>query len=367
MTAMREWFARGLDRSASAAIQDRRRVMAWGRLAAAIAKNMPAAISAAPWMKEAFEAFAGVRRDAAAPIQTAAAEVADGVGDRSVWPTSPGLFGTYARFLAWCAALRQNPWYNPLGFGRTASADDGDAKVAAMPSATFAAALPRLLAETVRRLRYRLIAQPLPLKAVDAQWDDELAHLPPRLAALPAATLADVVAGASALSFRRALGILAVAGIELAILAVLGTALWQVGRGFVTAQYAQSGLLYSTVALVVLLLLAGHMLANFFFPSLRRRFQAELARHLQENVERSASRMETALQEHAAAIDRLAAQGRDIQGAIDRSVQAMRRSGDGGEVDRLFGRKGPLDARAAPASAALSEPQSPARRPARFE
>jgi hypothetical protein len=33
----------------------------------------------------------------------------------------------------------------------------------------------------------------------------------------------------------------------------------------------------------------------------------------------------------------------------------------------LFGRKGSLDARAAPASAALSEPQPPTRRPARFE
>jgi energy-coupling factor transporter ATP-binding protein EcfA2 len=363
LPALRDWLERGLDRSASAAIQDRRRVMAWGRLAAAIAKNMPGPISAAPWVKEAFEAFAGVRREAAAPIQTAAAEVAGEVGDRSVWPSSPGLFGTYARFLAWCAALRQNPWYNPLGFGRAPGAGDGEAKVDALPSATFAAALPQLLAEAVRRLRYRLIAHPLPLKAVDAQWDDELAQLPPRLAALPAATLADVVATASALSFRRALGILAVAGIELAILAVLGTALWQVGRGFVTAQYAQSGLLYSTVALVILLLLAGHMLANFFFPSLRRRFQAELARRLQAAIERSCSRMETALQEHAAAIDRLAAQGRDIQGAIDRSVQSLRHSGDGDAIDRLFGRKTPL----APQGLGENVPAAPARRPARFE
>jgi energy-coupling factor transporter ATP-binding protein EcfA2 len=364
LPALRDWLERGLNRSASAAIQDRRRVMAWGRLAAAVAKNMPVSISAAPWMKEAFEALAGVRREAVAPIHTAAAEVAGEVGDRSVWPSSPGLFGTYARFLGWCAALRQNPWYNPLGFGRTPTGD-ADAKVDATPSTTFAPALPRLLAEAVRRLRYRLIAQPLPLKAVDAQWDDELAQLPPRLAALPAATLADVVVSASALSFRRVLGILAVAGIEIAILAVLGTALWQVGRGFVTAQYAQSGLLYSTVALVILLLLAGHMLANFFFPSLRRRFQAELARRLQGNVERSCGRMETALQEHAAAIDRLAAQGRDIQGAIDRSAASLRRSGDGAAIDRLFGQKAPPESQAALTAAKPAE--QPPRRPARFE
>ena len=371
LPALRDWLEHGLNRSASAAIQDRRRVMAWGRLAAAIAKNMPVPIAAAPWVKAAFEAFAGVRREALAPIQTAAAEVAGEVGDRAVWPSSPGLFGTYARFLAWCAALRQNPWYNPLGFGRAAASGDGeakvDAKVAALPSATFAAALPRLLAEAVRRLRYRLIAQPLPLKAVDAQWDDELAQLPPRLAGLPATTLADVVATASALSFRRALGILAIAGIELTILAVLGTALWQVGRGFVTAQYAQSGLIYSTIALVVLLLLAGHMLANFFFPSLRRRFQAELARRLQGDVERGCGRMETALQEHAAAIDRLAAQGRDIQGAIDRSVQSLRHSGDGAAIDRLFAEKAPAAPQVALLPAQPPEPQPPRRRPARFE
>ena len=367
LPALRAWLERGLDRSASAAIQDRRRVMAWGRLAAAIAKNMPAPIGATPWVKEAFEAFAGVRRDAVAPIRTAAAEVAGAIGDRSVWPSSPGLFGTYARFLAWCAALRQNPWYNPLGFGRAAAAADGEATVDAAAGATFAAALPRLLADTIRRLRYRLIAQPLPLKVVDAQWDDEVAQLPPRLAALPAAALADVVAAASALSFRRALGILAVAGIELAILAVLGTALWQVGRGFVTAQYAPPGLLYSTVALVLLFLIAGHVLANFFFPSLRRRFQAELARRLQAALERSCSRMETALQEHAAAIDRLAAQGREIQGAIDRSVASLRHSRDGGAIDRLFGQKAPPAPLVAPAPAKPPEPNPAARRPARFE
>ena len=363
LPALRDWLERGLNRSASAAIQDRRRVMAWGRLAAAIAKNMPMPISAAPWVKEAFEAFAGVRRDALAPIQTAAAEVAAEVGDRSVWPSSPGLFGTYARFLAWCAALRQNPWYNPLGFGRAPAAGEDAVTVEAAPSATFATALPRLLAEAIRHLRYRLIAQPLPLKAVDAQWDDELAQLPPRLAALPAATLADVVAGAAALSFRRVLGILAIAGIELAILAVLGIALWHIGRGFITADYAQSGLIYSTVALVILLLLAGHMLANLFFPSLRRRFQAELTRRLQASVETSCSRMEAALHDHAAAIDRLAAQGRDIQGAIDRSVQAMRHSGDGRDIDRLFGRKPAVEAQAA----GENGPAAPARKPARFE
>jgi energy-coupling factor transporter ATP-binding protein EcfA2 len=372
LPALREWLARGLDRSASAAIQDRRRVMAWGRLAAAVARNIPSPIGSAPWMKEAFEAFAGVRQQALAPIRTGAAEVAGELGERSVWPASPGLFGTYARFLAWCTALRQHPWYNPLGFGRpTATTADASASAADAPaaSATFGAALPALLANAIRTLRYRLIAQPLPLKVVDAQWDDELARLPGHLAALPAATWADVVANAAALSFRRICGIAAIAGIELVILAVLGMALWQVGRGFVTGEYASSGLIYSTAALVILLLLAGHMLANFFFPSLRKRFQAELIRRLQAGIEHSCARMETALHEHVAAIDRLATQGRDIQGSIDRSVQSLRRTADGAAIERLFGHKtadGAASAANAPPPAPVAPAQPPRRTP-RFE
>ncbi len=361
LPALREWLARGLDRSASAAIQDRRRVMAWGRLAAAVAKLVPAPIDGSPWVQEAFAAFAGVRQAAQAPIRSAAAEAANAIGDHAVWPASPGLFGTYGKFLAWCAALRQNPWYNPFGLGRAAGG--GEAGEPAW-SAAFGVALPALLNETVRRLRYQLIGAPLPVTAVEAQWDDELAQLPERLATLPAATRADVLAKASALSIRRVLGIVAIAGIELLILAVLGTALWRVGRGFVSGQYASSGLIYSTAALTLLLLIAGHMLANFFFPSLRRRFQAELTRRLQANVERSCARLETALQDHAAAIARLATQGRDMQGAIDVMVRSLRRSAEGAAIHRLFADKAAADAPAAP-SVARAEPAP--RRVPRFE
>jgi hypothetical protein len=285
-----------------------------------------------------------------------------------VWPTSPGVFGTYARFLAWCGALRLNPWYNPLGFGRAPTTTDARDAAADVPAAgaTFGAPLPALLTDAVRTLRYRQIAHPLPLTPVDAQWDDELTRLPARVAALPAATWADVVANASALSFRRVCGITAITAIELLILAVLGMALWQIGQGFVTAQYASSGLIYSTAALVIMLLLAGHVLANFFFPSLRKRFQAELSRRLQVSLEQSCARMESALQEHVAAIDRLAAQGRDIQDAIDHSVQSLRRSADGAAIERLFGQKTAAEAPAV-AIAAAPVPAPPPRRTPRFE
>jgi hypothetical protein len=192
------------------------------------------------------------------------------------------------------------------------------------------------------------------VKAVEAQWDAELAALPQRLSARPAATWGELIAGATKLSVRRFFGIIAIAAIELAILAVLATALWQVGYGFISARYAASDLIYNTLALVILLLIAGHLLANFFFPSLRRRFQAELTRRLQATIARSAAQMDTALREHVEAIDRLAAKGRDLQGAIDRIVHGLRQSADGAAVDRLF-RK--ADGEATPT----------ARRTARFE
>jgi energy-coupling factor transporter ATP-binding protein EcfA2 len=367
---LRDWLERGLSRSVSAAIQDRRRVMAWGRLSAAIARNIPTAIAGTPWVEQSSTTLANVRQQAKGLTRTAAAELTLQVGDRSVWPASPGVFGAYARLLAWGAAVRRAPWYNPFGLGQSGASDAADESAKTQPAfgvAEFGAPIARLFTEAVRSMRYDLIARPLPVEAVASRWDGELRRLPSRLASLPSATWAELLERASALSFRRFVGSAAIGAIELLIIAVLGMTLWHVGRGFVSGEYAPSGLLYSTAALVILLLLAGHVLANLFFPSLRRRFQADLTRRLESTVNQSCDAMENALSEHVATIDRLAGEGRDIERKIDGILHSLRQSTGGIAVDNLFAQT----SAAAPATPRTPEPVAapppPTRRTARFE
>jgi len=144
------------------------------------------------------------------------------------------------------------------------------------------------------------------------------------------------LASGTALSFRRVVGIAALLLLEVLIGAVLATALWRVGKGFVSEEYVSLSLLYNTAALVVLLILGGHVLANLFFPSLRRRFQIELMRRLDALIDETGQSMERALRQHIEAINRLAERGRQIQDAIDKEVQKLKQPADTAAIDALF-------------------------------
>lgn len=344
---LRDWLERRLDSSAAAAIQDRRRVMAWGRLAAAIALNVPEPVDPGLPVAAAHETLADLRQQARPLITAAVAEVAADTGDRSLWPAMPGLFGAYARLLNWCTAkvTPARAWNNPSGLhlpgivpGVSAAAETGTGPAEPVLWApAFGRPLSQLFAETARRLRYEL-GRMLPLKVVEAQWEEAVTQLPARLAVLPSATWSDLTAAATKGSLRRWAGTGVLFGVELAIMATLATALWRIGYGFVYQQYESSALLYNTAALVLVLILCGHVLANLMFPSLRRLLLAELALRMQAIIDQTCSRMETALREHVAAIDRLVQEGKETQSAIDKIVQPLRHSGGTGAVDDLFSR-----------------------------
>jgi hypothetical protein len=343
LPALRHWLERRLDSSVSAAIHDRRRLMAWGRLAAAIAPNIPVPIEPEPWVAGAFASLAAVRGEAHQLTRSAVAGCLAEINDTSLWPSTPGLFGIYAKLLTWCSATaaRIRAWSNPLSViaPRTAppTGDGSDGTNApAWPTAAFGGATARLIAEAIRKLRFGLVARPLPVTAVEAQWDETAAQLPARIAALPSATWADLLASGTALSFRRVVGIAALLLLEVLIGAVLATALWRVGKGFVSEEYVSLSLLYNTAALVVLLILGGHVLANLFFPSLRRRFQIELMRRLDALIDETGQSMERALRQHIEAINRLAERGRQIQDAIDKEVQKLKQPADTAAIDALF-------------------------------
>jgi hypothetical protein len=77
--------------------------------------------------------------------------------------------------------------------------------------------------------------------------------------------------------------------------------------------------------------------------------------------------MESALRDHVAAIDRLAARGLEIQRTIDEIVHSLRQTTDGAGIDQLFGRSDAGEQRARPQDAAATNLEPPVRRRAKFE
>src|SRR5712691_7935266 len=77
-----------------------------GCVAAAVAAVVPSPIADEPWVATAAQALASSHAEGRRLVQAAVAVVAADYPDRAVWPATPGLFGTYARFLTWCASVR---------------------------------------------------------------------------------------------------------------------------------------------------------------------------------------------------------------------------------------------------------------------
>ncbi|HJU20480.1 MAG TPA: GTPase, partial [Stellaceae bacterium] len=97
LPALRRWLAEGLGRSAAAAIQERRRRAAWGRLGAAILPAIPPPLSDHPVAREAEDRLAETRAQAHRIARSEALALAPGGLDRSVRPTPPGLLGSWIR------------------------------------------------------------------------------------------------------------------------------------------------------------------------------------------------------------------------------------------------------------------------------
>jgi hypothetical protein len=121
-------------------------------------------------------------------------------------------------------------------------------------------------------------------------------------------------------------------------------------------------MLLSAMTLITALLLAGHMVANLCFPSLRQRFRTVLARRVDAAVEAAWQQAQGALRDHVEAVDRLAQQGHEALHTIDQLVQALARPApDNREVQRLFG--DPVTPAAALPLPATTPRPEPRRRP----
>jgi hypothetical protein len=154
--------------------------------------------------------------------------------------------------------------------------------------------------------------------------------------------------------------LLFLAVVETLLAGVLVLVLWRVGMGFVLGEYAGAPMLLSAATLVTALLLLGHMGANLFFPTLRHRFQAALARRAEATVTAAWQDTQRVLREHVEAVDRLAEEGHELLRAIDHIIQLHAQSAqDGRAVQALFGDE------AAPVAAPVPLPEH--RQGPRFE
>ena len=344
---LQAWLETGLDRSLSAAIQDRRRRAAWGRVAAAVAAVVPLPIADERWVATAAQTLASSHAEGRRLVQAAVAAVAADYPDRAVWPATPGLFGTYVRFLTWCVSVRTE-WL-AWGSGRSASKPislaasemSGPApqvRASRRGGVVFGEAVAALLRDVTGRLLRDVETRRLPLQPVRAGWTDTAALLAMQLASLPAHVEGELLAEAVKPSLRRGAGLASLAIVEMLLSGVLVLVLWRVGTGFILGEYAGAPMLLSAATLSAALLLAGHLIANLFFPTLRNRFRAVLARRADSAVDTAWQHAQGVLQDHVESVGRLAQQGHESLRTIDHIVQSLARfAEDDREVQRLFG------------------------------
>jgi hypothetical protein len=252
--------------------------------------------------------------------------------DRNTWPATLGLFGTYAGLLNWCSSM----W-------PASRASGGSRGVFELPRSTssdgaFGAAAAESLEDVTNRLLLDPEARGLSLEPVRAAWKKTAKHLASQLVHLPTEVDGEILAEAIRWSLRRFTGLVSLVVVELLLCGVLGLFVWRVGRGYISAEYAGSQLLLSALVLLVALILAGHLVANIFFPSLRERFRVRLTARADRAVDTAWEAAQTALREHVQAIGHLANRGSESLRMIDQIVQSLARSAtDDADVQRLFG------------------------------
>ena len=359
---LKAWLETGLDRSASKMIQDRRRRAAWGRIAAAIAVVVPASIKGERWVSTAAKTIADSLHEGRVLARSSVAAVAVDFIDRTMWPSTPGLFGIYAKFLTWCASMRSG-----LRIGGTAtpvwklmsvmsSRQETEPGISQSEDIVFGHAITSLFHEVTGKLLLDVETRGLPLQPVRSGWKDTGARLTTQLSVLPVHVEGDLLAHVSKRSARRLMGVACLSVIEIALGIVFFLTFWRMGKGFLLGEYLSGPVqMFNAASLIVSLFFAGHVIANIFFPSLRNRFARELGRRTELTVEATWQKAQDVLQEHVDAVDRLVQQGSELLQDIDHNIQLLTQPlGNDRELQRLFGDGAMLTRTASPPPDALA-------------
>ena len=323
------WLSAGLDRSLAGAIQQRRRRAAWGRLSASLASAVPTPIGGGNFVAQARERIARGRAQSLQLVNCEASLLAlVSLEAGQARPRISGLLGGWMRLADRAGHTAQTVRALFRSRGPTGILDNP----------TFGASVAALLARVTAALAAVAVADRLPLGVVVAGWVAESQALSERLAELPAEVEAELASAVSRRSLRRGIGIGVLYAIEALLELVLVVAFWRLGSGFLSGDYASSGLLLNTAALLIVLLLLGSVAANLLFGPLQERLRRAAAKRAETVVAAHWERAAMLLEEQIEATDRLAQEGGAFLAEIDGSVQSLApvKQADG-DVARLFG------------------------------
>ena len=337
------WLEQGLDRSASAAIQDRRRRAGWGRLVAAITAAVPDSLDGHPWIAASERALDESRLESQELMLVAVARAADSYTDGSLWPATPGLLGIYIAWLAWFSAALQRLAFladaskSPLAWPRRNAGSQPESLAYDEPTENhFGDTVAKYFHDTT----WRLLADPgtrkIPLEPVRSGWIETTNWLASKLHNMPERIVSGALLTASRFSLRRAAGFFVFYLVEITLAAVLVLTIWRVGLGFATGVYVDGSLILSASALIAALLLFGHMMAKLFFPSLRIQLRKSLESTARETIEDAWQAAQGRLNQHVQDTSRLAQQGREFLRQIEAIIHSLAKP-LGGELGELFG------------------------------
>lgn len=343
LSALRAWLEAGISQSTATLIRHRRLRSAWGRLAAGIEAALPTPLSSHPLLPSLTDRIArrGVLAEQGIVAEALLLETS-GIED-GIRPVTPGLLGMWTRAWNRIASAAGSARAGIAALAVRAAPPDGGRQLDRGGDTAFGARHAAALSATAEQAAGDAAAQGLALGPVGPAWDTGFGQLERQLALLPLDIAMDLAAKANRVTARRMIGIACLYGMETLIMAVLLTALWRAGNDFVAGTYAPGSLFLTVLLLVSVLLILGQTLAGLFFPPLRQRLRRAASRLGRALVQDAVAKAQAALQDQAAAVDRLAQDGRTLLQDIDRAVMALA-AGDDVNTSRLF-----ADAAAAPA------------------
>ena len=270
--ALRDWLSHGLTTSKVEIIQRRRRRALWGDLAEQISKSIPQVSRENRWPRETLAALAELQGEGIQAIRThvrkAARDLSLAVDDRR-WPTSPGILGLYLgavsalRFLVETTVHLRRPlalWNHAQRFSDKSLGDGNGNAGAAINAQLLVKAHERVLSiETfARETRF-------PADWALSRIQQNLSTLPARIESCLDRALTEA-REKSRQSIRYRAGIFLLATFEMVIALFMMVAVWRLGTGFFTGNYVPFAFAANAFALLVGLLVCGHIIVNCCFP-----------------------------------------------------------------------------------------------------
>ena len=349
LDVLRSWIEEAFDESAVSYIRDRRHTAAWARVRAAIARATPSPLDHNEFVAISQRRLKCAQRKADRLLRTETFALSlEGAGRRAL-PQTPGLLGSWLTTVdrgsrALSSVLATIRW-SRIAASLTGGSDDRQSD--------FGRSAVQLLASTTDTLVREMQIRRFPPGAIPGKWGDAARDLADALRTVPAGVVAEIRDAQLKSSPRRIVGHAALLMIDIAIAAVFAMALWRLGLGLVSGEYASLELLFNIAALIIVLLLIGQFLANLFFPRLDDRYRELTRRRVEALVTRAFDSAWSAVTEQVLAAARLINEGDGLRADIDQTLAALNRDRgyDQAELGRLFGRTAPAIADAGDAAA----------------